>query len=127
MVYLIPVIWCTSSLPYALVSFLSPPFDGEQSKGVELSHPGSVQAARQSLGADEYLCLQAVHALATAISNGSKGGDAQLGEAAGGQGIRGHNFISCLFRLMTRNSAVSDVLGSRGPEVRTFEFVFPAL
>lgn len=67
------------------------PSNGVQSKGVEVSHPGSVQAARQSLGADEYLCLQAVHALATAISNSSKGGDVELGEAAGGQGM----FVRC--------------------------------
>ncbi|CAN0104962.1 unnamed protein product, partial [Ectocarpus sp. 8 AP-2014] len=41
------------------------------------------------LGVDEYLCLQAVHALATAISNGngSSGGDTQLGDAAGEQGV----------------------------------------
>ncbi|CAM9268535.1 unnamed protein product, partial [Hapterophycus canaliculatus] len=62
-------------------------------QGVELSHPGSLQAARLSLGADEYLCLQAVHALATAISNRSKEGDAQLGDTAGGQGMHERNFL----------------------------------
>lgn len=36
-------------------------------------------------GDDEYLCLQAVHALATALYNNS-GGDAPLAEAAGAQG-----------------------------------------
>ncbi|CAM9181976.1 unnamed protein product [Scytosiphon promiscuus] len=71
-----------------------------QSKGVELSDPGTVQAARQSLGADEYLCLQAVHALATAISNSSKSGDMELGEAAGGQGVS-RVFASTVTKLCT--------------------------
>lgn len=41
----------------------------------------------RALGADEYLCLQAVHALATAITNGFKGGETQLGVAADSQGM----------------------------------------
>lgn len=36
-------------------------------------------------GVDEYLCLQAVHALATAISSNSRS-DEQLGETSVGQG-----------------------------------------
>ena len=40
---------------------------------------------RATPGVDEYLCLQAVHALATAISSSSRS-DEQLGEAAIGQG-----------------------------------------
>ncbi|CAM9397993.1 unnamed protein product [Ectocarpus sp. 12 AP-2014] len=52
------------------------------------------------LGVDEYLCLQAVHALATAISNGnsSSGGDTQLGDAAGEQGV-GRLFTTTVSKL----------------------------
>lgn len=51
-----------------------------QARGLVLPH-------QMTLGADEYLCLQAVHALTTAVSNSSRGGDMPLGEAAGGQGV----------------------------------------
>ncbi|CAM9127913.1 unnamed protein product [Ectocarpus sp. 4 AP-2014] len=52
------------------------------------------------LGVDEYLCLQAVHALGTAISNGgsSSGGDTQLGDAAGEQGV-GRLFTTTVSKL----------------------------
>ncbi|CAM9465097.1 unnamed protein product [Ectocarpus fasciculatus] len=54
----------------------------------------------QDLGVDEYLCLQAVHALATAISNGNgaSGGDTQPGEASGEQGV-GRLFTTTVSKL----------------------------
>ncbi|CAB1118990.1 unnamed protein product [Ectocarpus sp. CCAP 1310/34] len=57
------------------------------------------------LGVDEYLCLQAVHALATAISNrnSSSGGGTQLGDAAGEQGV-GRLFTTTVSKLSSGSS-----------------------
>lgn len=74
-----------------------------QARGLVLPH-------QLTLGADEYLCLQAVHALTTAVSNSSGGGGTPLEEAAGGQGVyddtRGGSSVCCSrkFEMESGNS-----------------------
>eukprot|EP00752_Nemacystus_decipiens_P008387 g7498.t1 len=69
-------------------SSLAELFFQAKAKGASFpDEPSGIDETFHALGADEYLCMQAVHALATAIANTPKGAETQLGVTVGGQGV----------------------------------------